>query len=94
VTFASINVNKDNNDMYMYKNVSGNSLTIIAQGHLSTHNLAPGDTVTSDVPLENPNLEYQGEAQTSDSAGIVGTQQRQPGAITDAQQIENTKGDE
>lgn len=80
--------------MYKYKNVSASNLTLVAQGHLSTYNVAPGDTVTSDIVLENPNLEYVGEAESPASNGIVGTQERQPGAITDAQKVDETKGNE
>lgn len=74
--------------MYKYKNVSASSLTLVAQGKLSSHIVEPGETVTSDVVLENPNLEYVGEAEAPASAGIVGTQVRQPGAVTDAQKVD------
>lgn len=80
--------------MYKYKNVSGETLTLVAQGNVSPRTVEPGETVTSDVVLENPNLEYVGDAEAPASAGIVGTQVRQPGAITDAQQIEDTKGNQ
>lgn len=72
--------------MHKYQNVSKEDQTITANGNINPRIVKAGETVLSDVPIENPNFKYVG----TDSSSVKGTvDQPQAGAVTNAQLIEN-----
>lgn len=78
---------------FTYRNKTDHELTIIGAGLI-----APNATITSDIPLENANLEL---IDSPEPTSIVGTEVQQPSVITDAHPVETrhievtqpTKGD-
>jgi hypothetical protein len=75
--------------MYKYQNVSEIEQTIVADGNINPRIVKAGETVLSDVPIENPNFQFVGEEQDPNKVQGVITQD-QPGAITEAQRLDNT----
>lgn len=68
--------------MFKYQNVSKVEQVVTITGNINPRIVKAGETVTSDVPIENPNFKYIGEA---DSNAVQGTvNQPQTGAITEA----------
>lgn len=74
--------------MYKYQNVSETDQTITANGNINPRVVKAGETVTSDVPIENPNFQFIGE----DAHAVKATvDQPQAGAVTNAQLVNETK---
>lgn len=74
--------------MYKYQNVSKESQVITANGNINPRIVKAGDTVLSNVAIENPNFKYLGEEQQNTS-GVSGTQVSQPNMITEASPLNN-----
>lgn len=72
--------------MHKYQNVSETDQTITTNGNINPRVVKSGETVLSDVPIENPNFKYIGEDSRSVNATV---DQPQAGAVTNAQLIEN-----
>lgn len=73
--------------MYKYQNVSETEQTITASGNISPRIVKSGETVISDVPLENPNFKYVGEVDGNAVQATVN--QPQSGAVTEASRLDN-----
>jgi hypothetical protein len=51
--------------MYKYQNVSTQTQTLTGDGHIDPRVVEAGETVLSDVPIENANFKYLGEAESN-----------------------------
>jgi len=75
--------------MYKYQNVSGEVQSITKQGDISPRVVQPGEFVTTDVAIENPNFKYIGTADDKGSA-VTGTQVAQENVVTNGQLANET----
>ena len=73
--------------MYKYQNVSETDQTITANGNINPRVVKSGETVTSDVPIENPNFKFVGD----DHAVNATVDQPQENAVTNAELANETK---
>jgi hypothetical protein len=70
---------KENNNMYKYQNVSERTQVLTADGAISPRVVNAGDSVLSDVPIENANFKYLGEEESNAVNATV--DQPQPTAV-------------
>lgn len=77
--------------MYKYKNISQNVQTLSGVGDVK-----PGDVITVDHVIENPNFKYEGSTESA-QGGVIGTQAPQENAVTEATKVQeqtNTQTEE
>lgn len=80
--------------MYKYKNKSEVTQTITADGDIRPRVIKAGGELISSRPIENPNLEFIGEADAPDDAKIVAVADK-TNVTTDAQPATpNTENEE
>lgn len=80
--------------MYKYQNVSETEQSITADGNIKPRVVKAGETVISDVPIENPNFKYLGdsEGESPQIQGVVTGDQS--GAVTEASRLDNENKEE